>query len=145
MAMAAAADAGNETDNGEISGRLNLRPFREVRTLWLDLTRALPGAALYHRDSWIELLSRSYGLSLWLATLHQGDRVTAGCVFARASLSRRFVALSFSDSCPPLAAEPDAARQLLTALAAGKVRRSYEIRGFGRVPGWETVECFVDW
>ncbi len=144
--MAAEADAGHDSDAGDSETRLRLRPFTEGRAQWHELLNTCPGATLYHRDSWMQLLVRAYGLSLWLATLHQGSNVVAGCVFARAPLSRRFTSLSFSDTCPPLAKEPGAAHRLLDALVAqAPSHRSYEVRGIGGMAGWETVECFANW
>lgn len=145
MAMTAEADAAPDNGNGN-PGSVRLRPFSEGRAAWQELLDASPGATLYHREAWIQLLSRAYGLSLWLATLNRGDKVAAACVFARALLSRRFVALSFSDACPPLAREPEGAYQLLHALTQqAPARNAYEVRGIGGVAGWETVHCFVNW
>src|ERR1700730_11756233 len=96
MVMAAEADAGRDSDSPDRTLRLRLQPFGEGRAAWHELLSGFPDATLYHRDSWFQLLVRAYGLSLWLATLHRNDSVVAGCVFARAPLSRRFIALSFS-------------------------------------------------
>jgi Acetyltransferase (GNAT) domain len=128
----------------ECPRELRLGPYAE--SLWNDLSRTLPGATLYHRDHWIELLTRAYALPLWLATLHNGDTIVAAGVFARAPLSGRFISLPFSDTCPPLAQRPEAAQHLLQALMEhSPSRRTYEIRGIAGEPPWETVECFVTW
>jgi hypothetical protein len=146
MVMAAEADVGNDSDSGDSAPRLRLWPFIEGRALWHELLNTSPGVTLYHRDTWLELLSRAYGLSLWLATLHQYGRIVAGCVFARAPLSQRFISLSFSDACPPLAREPQAAHQMLDVLAKqAPSGRIYEVRGIGGMAGWETVACFANW
>jgi hypothetical protein len=145
MIMAAEADTRGDTDIDSTS-QLRLQPFGEGRASWNELLNDVPDATLYHRDSWTQLLVRAYGLSLWLATLQRSGRVVAGCVFARAPLSRRFTSLSFSDTCPPLTEEPGADQQLLDALVAqAPSRRSYEVRGIGGVAGWETVDCFANW
>lgn len=146
MLMAAEADTRRDNDLADSTSQLRLRPFGEDRALWHELLNSVPGATLYHRDPWMQLLARAYGLSLWLATLHRDTSVVAGCVFARVPLSRRFTSLSFSDACPPLAKEPGADRRLLDALVAqAPSHRSYEVRGIGGVAGWETVECFANW
>jgi Acetyltransferase (GNAT) domain len=125
---------------------LQLRPFNEHRALWHDLVSKSAEATLFHRGSWIQLLVRAYSLSLWLATLQENGKITAGCVFARAPLSKRFVALPFSDACAPLAREPEAAGALLNALITRNDSScSYEIRGIGGAAPWKTVECFVTW
>lgn len=126
--------------------RLRLAPFDEDRELWLDLVHASPGATLYHREAWIKLLAQAYSLPLCIATLHRGSSVLAGCVFARAPLSNRFVSLPFSDSCPPLASEPEAAQQLLSELSKeAPARSSYEIRGIAGPAKWQDVGCFTQW
>lgn len=144
--MAAEADIGIESDRSGSAIQLRLRPFKEGRALWHELLDSFPGATLYHRDSWLQLLDRAYSLPLWLATIDQDATVVAGCVFARAPLSRRFISLPFSDSCPPIARDPAAAHWLLNALIAQTPsNRAYEVRGIGGVASWETVECFADW
>lgn len=146
MIMAAEADTRSDSDSAHSTSEFRLRPFGESRALWDELLNDAPEATLYHRDPWTQLLVRAYGLSLWLATLHEGSRVVAGCVFARAPISRRFISLSFSDTCPPLSKEPGADRRLLQSLVAeAPSHRSYEVRGIGGVAGWETVECFANW
>ena len=134
----------NDGHTGEV--RLCLRSFSEDRALWHALLNTFPGATLYHRDTWIQLLRRAYGLSLWVATLYHDGSVVAGCVFARAPLSRRFISLPFSDTCAPLAREPEAAHSLLNALITqAPSHRAYEVRGIGGMAPWETVDCFVNW
>jgi hypothetical protein len=144
--MAAEAGAGIDSDCGGSAIRLRLRPLSEDLALWHELLNTFPGATLYHRDSWLQLLGRAYGFPLWLATLYQDARIVAGCVFARAPLSRRFISLPFSDTCPPLSREPEAAHWLLNALIAQTPsNRAYEVRGIGGVTSWQTVECFANW
>jgi hypothetical protein len=145
MAIAAQVQGPAEVDTDSTT-RLRIQPFEDGRALWRELLNRYPGATLYHSESWIELLRRAHRLSLLLVTLDAGDKPVAGCVFARAPLSRRFISLSFSDSCPPIARERGAALRLLGALVSqNPSNRSYEIRGIGNVPEWETVECFANW
>ncbi len=132
----------------EARGHLGLRPLSENLAAWQALLRTCPGATLYHREAWIELLSRAHRLSMWLATLERDGATVAGAVFARSPnpFVRRFVALPFSDSCPPLARSAEAAHSLLDALAGEAGRDSaYEIRGIGGRGAWERVDCFVNW
>ncbi len=130
--------------DGEIAGELRLEPYAE--TSWRQLSQALPGATLYHRDRWITLLTRAYAFAPILAILYQHNTVVAAGVLARARLSGRFISLPFSDRCPPLFRWPEAGRDLLQALVAQPpAPRAYEIRGIAGPPPWETVECFVSW
>ena len=126
--------------------KLRLCSFDEDQAAWQELMKSAKDKTLYHRHSWIRLLSTAYGFQSWLATLHKDGRIIAGCVCAHPRLSRRFVALPFSDACPPLALEPQAADCLLRALAVDAPRgRTYEVRGIGGVSSWKTVEYFVNW
>jgi hypothetical protein len=143
-AIVAGAKSGNESDTGS-APQLLLEPFSQGIAVWRELLRSCPGVTLYHREPWANVLTRAYGLSLWLAMLEENGEAIAGCLFARAPLSRRFTSLSFSDLCPPLAKRPDADRLLLEQLAEHGARRSYEVRGIGNVAGWQTVECFANW
>jgi hypothetical protein len=137
------ADVGDDSDGAT---RLRLRSFDEDRAVWHELLNTLPGATLYHRDSWIKLLGRAYALPLWLATIYRDGRAVAGGVFARAPLSRRFISLPFSDACPPLARDPEAAQWLLDALITqAPSHRAYEVRGIVGAAPWETVDCFAKW
>jgi hypothetical protein len=123
-----------------------LQPFPESRGRWGKLVEDFPGATLYHRDSWLTLLATAYRLPLWVATLIERGTVIAASVFSRSPLSRRFVALSFSDACPPLSRDSEAAHRLLSAMVARAPSNvEYEIRGIGGIESWATVDCFVNW
>jgi hypothetical protein len=126
--------------------KLRLRRLDEDRAAWQRLLAGVGSATLYHRDSWVKVLARTYGFQFWLATLHEGDEIIAGCIFAQPRLSRRLISLPFSDACPPLWREPQSAAELLDALAAAAPPgRIYEIRGMRGPSSWATVECFVRW
>lgn len=140
--------SGQSAEDSDDSGvQLRLRPFSESRATWRGLLLVCPGATLYHREAWIELLSRAYRLPMWLATLERGGRVAAGGVFARSPnlFVKRFVSLPFSDSCPPLAQSAEAARDLAEALTIQAVDALYEIRGIDCGAPWVRVDCFVNW
>jgi GNAT acetyltransferase-like protein len=129
--------------------RLAVRPWEEGREAWDRLISVASGVNLYHRVRWIETLRRSYGLRLYLA-IAESDRgePMAACVFARSKnpFAPRLVSLPFSDSCPPLAVDPDASRQLVGWLAAHKLARGgYEIRGLGAPAPWAVADCFCNW
>jgi hypothetical protein len=135
-----------ERASADIPTQLRVQPFSEGRGTWRELLKSCLGVTLYHRESWIELLSRAYGFSLWLATLEQSRRTVAGCVFVRRPLSRCLIALPFSDTGLPLSRDYETAQRLLEALIAQAAPgRAYEVRGIAGAAPWETVECFVDW
>jgi len=128
--------------------RIRVLPFDEGRPIWTEMLTKCTTATLYHQDSWLELLNRTYGFALHLATLEENACVVAACILARTKvpLRRRFVSLPFSDYCPPLALNDHAALGLMEALA----HRSFpgaaiEVRGAGAAPGWHRAERFVNW
>jgi len=126
----------------------DLRLLREVSLVWQRLLAEAPGTTLYHRQSWIELIVRAYHLPIWLATLRRNETVVSGCLLARSKnpVAPRFVSLPFSDNCPILALDSEAADALLDALIAHpSFGTACEIRGVSAVPPWHTVECFVSW
>ena len=126
---------------------LQFRPFGKDEATWQKLLEASPNSTLYHRPAWIELLSHAYSFSFWLATIHCNQNVRAACLFARSRnpFRRRFVSLPFSDTCPPLATDVDAASELLDALIAGNAGAAYEIRGIEGAAPWRTADCFANW
>ena len=68
------------------------------------------------------------------------------CWLAPDPFNPRFVALPFSDTCPPLAADPALVPLLadrLTGLAAP--RGGYELRGVALPAPWRVVDCFQEW
>src|SRR5512146_350532 len=132
----------------EAANGLSLQPLAESRATWQRLISACSNTTLYHGDRWIELLSRSHRLTMWLATLVREGRLVAGCVFARAHnpFVRRLISLPFSDGCALAVLESEAATELLDALVArGPAGSSYEIRGVEGAAPWDTVGCFANW
>jgi hypothetical protein len=130
----------------ENASRLRLRRFDEDQAGWQRFLSGLGSATLYHKDSWTKVLARTYGFQFWLATLREGEEIVAGCLFAQPHFSRRFVALPFSDTCPPLSRDPEQAAALLRALAAeAPPGRTYEVRGTSNSSPWKTVDHFVSW
>jgi len=129
-------------------GNLYLRTFDDARPIWTELLRTCDGAALYHREPWLNLLAKAYGLKIRVATLERNGRVNAGCVFAGSKnpFSRRMQSLPFSDYCGPLAASASAREELMNALVRySGAGRSWEMRGSDGPARWKTVNCFSTW
>jgi hypothetical protein len=115
---------------------------------WRNLASAANGATLYHDERWLRLLERAYGFEITIAAIRDGAEIGAACLLARTKnpFKRRFVALPFSDTCPPLAADPG----LIPLLADGLTvqappRGGYEIRGIALPAPWQVVDCFGEW
>jgi hypothetical protein len=130
------------------SARFEMRPWPEGREAWERLATPTNGATLYHDQRWLSLLQRTYGFEMAVASITAGAQLDAGCLLARTRnpFSPRLIALPFSDSCPPLAADPSA----LAELACGLIRRPMlrggcEIRGVALPPPWQVVNCFGEW
>jgi hypothetical protein len=125
------------------------KPLSEAGQEWEQLLLDAPGALLYHSRKWIEILRRAYGLKPTVAlAIDQAGNSGAGCIFASAGLPlrRRSVALPFSDSCPPIAVDKSAARELILALRNGALQRGgFELRGVAAAEPWQVVNHFVDW
>jgi len=124
-------------------------PLADGARAWNGLVAGSSDASLYHRDMWIEVLSKTYNLRASLALAVDGDGwVGAGCVFATVGLpfKRRMVSFPFSDACPPLWLKIDAGRELMAALSAGASgQSSLEIRGLAAPQPWQIVDSFCDW
>jgi hypothetical protein len=128
--------------------RLRVLPFEIGCVLWTEILAKCASSVLYHQPSWLKLLRRSYGFSLHLAALEENRGVVAACVLARTRnpVAHRFVALPFSDYCPPLARDEDAGTRLLSALAEqASPGAAFEIRGLSGAGRWHTVERFAIW
>lgn len=110
---------------------------------WLELVRDDPEALPFHHPAWSLLLSEAYGFRPFvLGVADSAGRLTAGIPCAEIGgrvRGRRWVALPFSDICPPLV--PESERDALArAVDAARQRvgiASVEIRGrvAGGVPG----------
>ncbi len=123
-----------------------IAPLQTAERIWERMVRDDPNSTLYHSNRWLSLLERTYRFEMFVALLRSGSEVTAACVFARVGhpFARRFVALPFSDCCPPLATSAEARAELLRSLAHDR-KRSYEIRGTEGPLPWQTVTCFNSW
>jgi hypothetical protein len=126
---------------------ITFQPFDTVKEAWLGLTRFSPRATLYHSAEWVETLRRTYGFRFRVAMLEHRGVAQAGIIFARVHrpLSQWWVALPFSDTCPPLALDPEAEAELLTDLHRVCGNRRFEIRGMTAPERWQNAECFLSW
>jgi hypothetical protein len=132
--------------NQDVTERIVPVPLDSARAEWECLANSSPAADLYHRLRWIDLLRGTYRLKVFVAFLRVGDRVLAGCIFARSPnpFVNRLVALPFSDACHPLGLNELAKQELLAGLALGS-SQAFEVRGFAAPRPWDTVTCFVNW
>jgi hypothetical protein len=137
----------NLTMDKAARAEFQIQPLADARPLWRRLTDALPGATLYHREAWLELLARCWGLRLSVATIGRGDEVGAGCVLARRQnlLSQWLVGLPFSDFCSPLAVDERSSEALLTELVRRQPECCLEMRGAAAPWPWQSVNCFERW
>jgi Acetyltransferase (GNAT) domain len=142
-----------ETATAQVHGRsdwqVTSRPFREVAQTWGHFLKATPEATLFHRQRWLGVLQRAYGLRFLVALASDASgAVGAGCLFAKVGgpLRFRMVGLPFSDSCPPLSRDAEA----LAALLRGPetmphTRLSFEIRGIAAPAPWHIDDRFIEW
>jgi len=137
-----------EHDSATWSGNLYLRDWHDARPIWNNLLQSSRFATLYHKEAWLRVLNKAYGLKLTVAILKRDGCADAGCIFARSSnpFSRKMKALPFSDYCWPLASGPVAYNQFLDSLKHySEAGCSWEIRGCEGSPQWQTVRCFSTW
>jgi CelD/BcsL family acetyltransferase involved in cellulose biosynthesis len=107
---------------------------------WLEFVSHHPAALPFHHPSWSQLLSECYGHRLFvLAVVDQQGRIRAGMPVAE--IRRRFrhprwVALPFTDRCPPLATDDVTASCLIELVDAARERANvvrFEVRA--DIPG----------
>jgi CelD/BcsL family acetyltransferase involved in cellulose biosynthesis len=103
---------------------------------WQDFVRARDDALAFHRPEWAQLLASCYGYEAFaLALVGDHGMLAAGlpALEVHAPLrGRRWVALPFTDICPPLAARAGDAGELAHALAGARRRlalRSIDVHG----------------
>jgi hypothetical protein len=127
---------------------LLIEPYSADHAAWSQLVDRSPSATLYHHKEWIELLTRCYGFSVFVAGVYRDGDLISACALARAKnpFSKRFISLPFSDSCEPLVSSGGEADTLPAILPTqGPKGFTYEIRGLGAARPWETASCFQDW
>jgi hypothetical protein len=130
-------------------GELRFAPFTTDGEQWLQFVEQTPGATLYHRRTWLDLLRAAHGINLQVATLEYGSEPVAGCLFARPArpFARRLISLPDSERCGPLARDEEARNAFLRALASHpRARGGFEIHGVADPPApWQTVDTFSQW
>lgn len=126
---------------------IRFEPFENVHEQWRTLTRESPRATLYHSERWIEALRLTYGFAFQAALLERKGAVEAGALFARVRrpFARWWVALPFSDSCPPLALQNTAEAELFGGLRDLRGHARFEIRGATAPPPWQETGNFLSW
>jgi hypothetical protein len=126
---------------------IKFEPLENVHDQWFALTRASERATLYHFEPWIESLRLTYGFSFRAAIVERGGVVQAGVLFARVwrPFSRWWVALPFSDECPPLTLDANAETDLFTRLREGYGNDRFEVRGLTAPPQWQSADHFHSW
>jgi CelD/BcsL family acetyltransferase involved in cellulose biosynthesis len=129
----------------------HLDPIADPR--WARFVEATPSAGIFAHPAWLELLARQYryGMSAVVVSDAGGEPVL-GLPISRVEsrlTGRRWVALPFSDVCPPVrgdGAGPEAEQALAGALT--ELRRSsgldVEVRdALPQVPGGHVVPRFL--
>jgi Acetyltransferase (GNAT) domain len=129
------------------SKNIAFEPLENVRDQWHALTRASAHATLYHSGPWIESLHLTYGFPFRALLVERQGVVEAGVLFAqvRRPLARWWVALPFSDTCPPLSLDAEADAHLLVRLPKHFDNDRFEIRGMAAPAKWESADHFLSW
>ncbi|SRR5579875_38270 len=129
------------------TGVLRFEPLQQVYEQWRALTRSSERATLYHSEPWIEALRWTYGFEFRAALFECGGVAQAGVLFARVRrpLARWWVALPFSDECPPLSLERNSEDELFGPLCEQFGNERFEIRGMAARPNWQTADHFLAW
>jgi CelD/BcsL family acetyltransferase involved in cellulose biosynthesis len=92
---------------------------------WLEFVRSCPDATPFHHPAWASLVADAYRLRAFALTSGDpGGRVTAGLPMIETStrFARRWVALPFTDHCPPLVGAAETAHRF--AADVDEARRS---------------------
>jgi len=128
-------------------GQTGFEPFEKIHEQWRTLTRGSPHTTLYHSERWIEVLQLTYGFAFHAALLQHHGKVHAGALFARVwrPFARGWVALPFSDSCPPLPLERTVDAELFGDLRELIGNDRFEMRGVTAPPLWQEVDNFLLW
>jgi hypothetical protein len=131
------------------SRSLNLKfaPLQDAHEQWRTLRRLSPQATLYHSEPWVDALRLTYGFEVRAAMLERSGVARAGVLLARVRrpFARWWVALPFSDACPPLSLEQDAGADLLTQLCEGFANERFEVRGTTAPRCWQSADHFLSW
>ncbi len=125
---------------------LKIVPLEQARAEWDALTGSHPEATLYHREPWLEVLRRSFGVRPSVAMIDDSSSTKAACLLAQGNPIRRsLISLPFSDFCPPLAVNDSARERLLSRLAGIQNRPRLELRGVAGGYPWNVLHHFQRW
>jgi len=128
----------------------HLDPIADPR--WARFVEATPGAGVFAHPAWLELLARQYRYAMSAVVVSDGGEPVLGLPIARVEsrlTGRRWVALPFSDVCPPVRGEGAGAEaEAALAGALTVLRRSsgldVEVRdALANVPGAHVVPRFL--
>jgi CelD/BcsL family acetyltransferase involved in cellulose biosynthesis len=108
---------------------------------WRKFVRGEPEATAFHHPAWAELLEDCYGYRPFvLAATDEGGGLVAGLPVME--VRRRWVALPFTDVCPPLGGGADFAVELDTVRREARVAQ-LEVRAALVGPGVHTTTSAV--
>lgn len=126
---------------------LTFEPLQQAYDQWRTLRSLSPQTTLYHSEPWIDALRMTYGFEFRAAILELGGVARAGALFARVRrpFAKWWVALPFSDACPPLSLEQDAGADLLIQLGQGFGNERFEVRGTTAPRCWQSADHFLSW
>jgi CelD/BcsL family acetyltransferase involved in cellulose biosynthesis len=116
-----------------------LEVFQGGDQQWQRFAECHPDATVFHHPAWSRALAAAYGFKATVLMQRDADgTVTAGLPLleVRRSLrGRRFIALPFTDYCPPLATGPTSLAQLTTGLLGFRQRtRARQLTVHGALP-----------
>jgi CelD/BcsL family acetyltransferase involved in cellulose biosynthesis len=114
---------------------------------WLEFVESRADATAFHHAGWAATLAEAYGFELFAVARLEGAAVVAGTpmVALGRRRSRRWVALPFTDECPPLG-DAGHVRALVDDLEGIRTAReieSVELRGDVDAPAGTAVEVGV--
>ncbi|HJU11643.1 MAG TPA: GNAT family N-acetyltransferase [Candidatus Binataceae bacterium] len=126
---------------------IKFEPLENARDQWRALVGTSAQVTLYHSEPWIEALRLTYGFSFRAAIIEHKGVPHAGVLFARVRrpFARWWVALPFSDACPPLTVEPAASPDLFARLPEFFGHDRFEIRGICPPSQWQGADHFLSW
>src|SRR4051812_20807995 len=104
---------------------------------WIGFVDSQPSAHPFHRPEWIDLVADVYGFARHVEVVYEGDSIRAGVPVIEVPRigprrGRRWVALPFTDMCPPLGLDERALQALaeqMRSVVADGTATSVEIRG----------------
>jgi CelD/BcsL family acetyltransferase involved in cellulose biosynthesis len=122
---------------------------------WQELVARSRDALPFHRPAWLDILADCYGFRPFvLAVPGDGGRLSAGVPLMEVKnplRGRRWIALPFTDRCPPLETSPEAGQRFAEALAGARHEAGIErleirsrVVGHGLADGVVAVSHLLD-